>query len=473
MVVLENVSYTYPFQDKPAVQNISLSLQRGEVSLVTGASGCGKSTLVRLINGLCPHFYKGTHDGRIEIDGEDITEKPLQEIAAKVGTVFQDPELQFFALNVDDEIAFSHEWQEKTPLQIQKIVQDAATSLGIDHILNASIHDLSEGQKQKVALASVLSLRPKVVVLDEPSANLDPESTEELALLIGELKAAGMTVLIVDHRLYWLREIADRVMVMEEGRIVCEGKFSLLDDKELCRNYGLRSPDVEDARVSLPDCPREGKIQLKDIYFSYRTGPRIFSGVSFALPQKVVGIIGGNGTGKTTLARILTGLNKMQAGEIRIDGEKQSPRKVLKRSSIVLQNTDHQLHMSSVVQELAISSGIDKLKAQDKQELLDFLAEFDLAHLANRHPQSLSGGEKQRLVIACGMVKNPEILILDEPTSGLDGRNMLRIAGMIRKAAKNGACVMVITHDLELLGAVCDYALRLPLEQEMAQQISE
>ena len=463
MIIIEKASYTYPFQDMPAISDISLSVGKGEVCLVTGASGCGKSTLVRLVNGLCPHFYLGHLRGHIRIDGKDTTSVSLRDIAAKVGSVFQDPERQFFALNVDDEIAFAHEWREKSSSEIKKTVEQYAAIFGISHLLGASLHGLSEGQKQKVALASVMSLQPNILVLDEPSANMDPESTQELTRLIAEVKAAGITVLIVDHRLYWLKDVADSVVVMEKGKIACKGDFSLLNNADLCQQYGLRSPDVIDQRLTLPDCPDEGKIQVRNLHFGYRHGPEIFKGESFALPGKVVGIIGENGTGKTTLARILTGLNKMQDGEIRLDGEMLLPKQILQRTSIILQNTDHQLHMNTVIRELAISCGRDALNHADRTFLLAFLGAFDLAHLAKRHPQSLSGGEKQRLVIACGMVKEPEILILDEPTSGLDGKNMTRVANMIKKASRNGACVLVITHDLELLSTVCDYALRLPL----------
>ncbi|MCG8473550.1 MAG: energy-coupling factor ABC transporter ATP-binding protein, partial [Desulfobacterales bacterium] len=160
MIELKNVTYTYPFQETPAVKELSLAVKKGEVTLVTGASGCGKSTLIRLINGLCPHFFKGTFEGEIHHNGVSSKNRSLQQIAAQVGTVFQDPELQFFALNVDDEIAFAHEWQGKSVDKTWAVVRETAERLGISHILNASIHDLSEGQKQKVALASILSLAP-------------------------------------------------------------------------------------------------------------------------------------------------------------------------------------------------------------------------------------------------------------------------------------------------------------------------
>jgi len=469
MIELQHVTYTYPFQEKPAVRDISLTVNKGEVTLVTGASGCGKSTLVRLVNGLCPNFFQGSLDGEIRHNGILSAKKDLQQLSAEVGTVFQDPEMQFFALNVDDEIAFAHEWLGKPRQEIEEVVKQTAAQLNITHILSSSIHDLSEGQKQKVALADILSLSPSMVVLDEPSANLDPESTEGLAELIRDLKTRGIAVLVVDHRLYWLEGVADRVVVMSDGEIVAQGEYSLLEDSALRTRYGLRSHHVPDTRATLPPLPPTGHLEVQGLTFGHGNGPTLYRNASFALPQGVTGIIGDNGTGKTTLARLLTGLTKPREGEIAISGDKVKPKHLLKHAGIVLQNTDHQLHMNSVLQEVAMASGIHRIRKENRANLLAFLDRFGLAHLAERHPQSLSGGEKQRLVIACGLAQKPDIFILDEPTSGLDGHNMQRIATMMRDAADSGTSVVVITHDLELLHLACDVALRLPFSHEQQE----
>lgn len=438
MIELNKVTYTYPFQKQPAVQNISFSVNPGEAVLVTGASGCGKSTLVRLVNGLCPHFFLGEIEGNIRRNGVACQDQTLKEISTLVGTVFQDPELQFFAMNVDDEIAFAHEWLGKSAEQIRSIVDKTARRLGITEILSASIHELSEGQKQKVAIGSVLSLAPAILVLDEPSANLDPESTRDLARLISGLKARGIAVLVADHRLYWLEDVVDRVLVMHKGTIAVQGDFSILEEPGFKETYGLRSHRVEDVRQTLPLLPDSGHIHVKNLTFAHKNGPLLYENASFFLGKGVTGIIGDNGTGKTTLARLLTGLNRMKQGKIFINGKHIPCKQVLKRSSLILQNTDHQLHMNSVVQEIAMASGILNPGNAKKEELMAILQRFGLKHLAERHPQSLSGGEKQRLVIACGLAANPDIFILDEPTSGLDGRNMKRIADMIQSAADDG-----------------------------------
>ena len=457
MIRFERVTYTYPFQTCPAVSDISFSVRPGELVLCTGASGCGKSTLMRLANGLCPHYFQGTLEGRVLIGGEPTDARPINAIAREVGTLFQDPEQQFFALNVEDELAFAHEWQGVSPEAIAAKIDEAARAFRLGPILSSSIHELSEGQKQKVGLASILSQGPRALILDEPSANLDPEATEDLACKLAELKERGMAILVVDHRLYWLEGIADRVLVMREGRIAERGGFDLLYDDALRGRCGLRAARIDDPRRTLPDCaeellePGEGGLAVSGLRFAYSGKPALFDGVDVSIPAGVTALIGDNGTGKTTLARLLTGLNAAQEGRFAIAGQPVPASKLLSRVGIVLQNADHQLHMKTVRQELEVSLSLAGCGADDVPGLLSL---FALEGLAERHPQSLSGGEKQRLVIACAFAKRPDVLILDEPTSGLDGRNMRRIAD---------ACVLVITHDLELMGLSCARALRLPL----------
>ena len=462
MLRCENVTYTYPHQQSPAVRDLSLSVKPGELVLCTGASGCGKSTLIRLLNGLCPHYFSGALQGRVLVNGAPTTEQTPPQLARQAGTLFQDPEQQFFALNVEDELSFALEWQGLGIETMRHAVAGAVRQFGLEEICQSSIHQLSEGQKQKVGLASLWTQRPQALVLDEPTANLDPESTAELALKLAQLKERGMAILVVDHRLYWLTDVVDRVVVMREGRIEAEGDFTMLHDAELRRRFGLREARVPDARRTLPGCTSaHGLIQARDLTHAHKGRKPLYEGVNFDLPGGVTAIIGHNGAGKTTLARILAGLDQQQNGEIFIRDQPCDAKQRMRHSGLVLQNADHQLHMRTVEQEVQTCLELAGQKNHDHARML--LEEFGLLHLAGRHPQSLSGGEKQRLVVDCALAKRPSLHIQDEPTSGLDGANMHRLAAAIERQAHQERSVLLITHDLELLAGMGRQALRLPL----------
>ncbi len=464
MISIRNLTYTYPFQNQAAVTSINLEVRAGEAVLLTGASGCGKSTITRLVNGLIPHYYQGNLEGEVRIKGEDTTTRSIRDLAQDIGTLFQDPESQFFAINVQDEIAMASEWRGLPAATIKDTLERVSAQFGIDTILDHSTLHLSEGQKQKVALAAISSLGPDILVLDEPSANLDPQSTDALAALLATYKEQGKAILIVDHRLYWLRDVVDRVLVIHEGKVVEQGAFGLLDDRGLQERYGLRRTDVTDTRETLPPLSpeRDPLVAMRGVHFAYTHAAPIFQDMDLALPAgAIIGLIGPNGIGKTTFAQLITGLLKAESGEFWLRSRPTSPQKLLRSASIVLQNSDHQLHMQTVVQEIMTSA--QAVRQITEAEARGLLEQYNLAHLADRHPQSLSGGEKQRLVIACGEAKTPDIFILDEPTSGLDGANMRIIARNARKNAERGACVLLISHDLELLQDICDMRLNFPL----------
>lgn len=483
MISFNHVSYRYPFQDTDAVSDLTFNVSPGSVVLVTGVSGCGKTTLMRLANGLCPHYYEGTLSGNVKIFGKDTQTSSVSEISELVGTLFQDPEDQFFALNVRDEMGFTLKTAGIDAKTVEKRIDDVAQRLRISELLKNSISALSEGQKQRVALAEILVTLPRALILDEPSANLDPEATARFAQELNTLKNAGYAILVVDHRLHWLKDVADEVIVMKEGRICRRGFFEILNDETLRREYGLRDAEVIDVREILPETDRHNCVlEAKGLTFDYEHSnhekgiaqfkklfsstvapsdrPVLLENINFTLPIGITALIGDNGSGKTTLARLITGLNRGE-GELFVRGRLMPSNELLKHAGLVLQNADHQLQMRSVREEIRACLFAAGQDAENESQIESLLDTFSLLPLADRHPQSLSGGQKQRLVIACALAKDPDILILDEPTSGLDGENMKRVAGVLNKAAANGKAVLLITHDLELLALCAQRAIRM------------
>ncbi len=459
MLRFSSVTYAYPHAAAPAVHDVSFRLAPGEAMLCTGRSGCGKSTLARLANGLAPHALRGVMSGEVRLAGTSTLDSTPAELAERAGTLFQDPERQFFALTVGDELALALQWRGWDAKAVKRAVEESARLLGIGDLLAHTIFGLSEGQKQKVALASLLAARPGLLVLDEPTANLDPESTAELARILAGLKEQGIALFIVDHRLHWARGLADSVLVLDNGRVAAHGDFALLDDDALRERHGLRAATVPDPRASLPGMEPAGPsafFACEDLAFAYPGGAPVFEGLglSFA-PGRITALTGENGAGKTTLARLLTGLERPRRGSVLAGREAVKPRKLARHAQVVLQNAGHQLRMRSVAAELDDAARGAVAERERPAAVRACLEDYGLGHLAQRHPQSLSGGEKQRLAVACAAVRRPRMLILDEPTSGLDGENMRRMAHSMKRAATEGACLLVITHDLELMNLVC------------------
>ncbi len=481
IVELENLNFQYKGSKDGSLVNVNLNIEEGQTVLLCGASGSGKTSIIRLINGLIPHYYSGELAGEVTVAGHDIKQTELHELAGTVGTVFQNPRSQFFSVDTDGEIVFGPENIGLEPKEIKSRMNDVVAEMNLDEILGRSIFDLSGGQKQRIACASVAALLPKIILLDEPSSNLDFDSIELLRGIITEWKRQGKTIVISEHRLWYLKDVADRVIYVENGRLAKEWsgeEFTSLKEDEV-KKYKLRPIVLEeepirqirgDAASSV--CEIQSAIELKDFYFSYKRRPYLLVKKKFKesdgdllnlnipelkLPQgKVIGLVGPNGTGKSTFLRCLCGLEGDCKGRIVSDGVTYKGRQRLKLCYMVMQDVNHQLFTDSVKSEVMLS-----MKEEDDKRCDELLNRLGLIEYKDTHPMALSGGQKQRVAIASALASDAKILLFDEPTSGLDYSHMEKVAELLQQLANAGATVIVSTHDPELISECCDFVLGL------------
>lgn len=456
-VRLENVSFQYQSANEPNISNINLSIPEGEFVVLTGGSGCGKTTVTRLINGLAEKFYEGKLKGKVSVLGKSISEYPLYEIGESVGSIFQDPKSQFFASITEDEIAFGCENYGVSYEEMELRVSDAIGQINGNALRGKEIYPMSSGEKQKIAVASVCAVNPKIYVFDEPSANLDMYSVEALKDLMKKLKKDGHTIIVAEHRLYYLTELADKFYYMKKGCIEAvwtSSELLVLTDNDRKR-YGLRAADIRLLQPDSNDNPGEKKsLTVQDLSFAYKKNV-IFHNLSFqAFAGDLIAVVGHNGIGKTTLSHILCGIKKENSGKILFNGEEVAARKRKKSAYFVMQNTDCQIFGDSVLEELKLNS-----KNVAEEQLEDLLKLYGLYELKEQHPATLSGGQKQRLTLAVSDRIDTPVLILDEPTSGLDYHNMEKISDHLKELAKQGKTIFVITHDYEFAAMACNKVL--------------
>ncbi|MDR2106116.1 MAG: ABC transporter ATP-binding protein [Coriobacteriales bacterium] len=476
-IEFENVSFAYGAlseRKQLVLDGVSLQIPRGECVCVTGASGCGKTTLTRLVNGLIPSFFEGTKQGRVLVKGVEIERWEMDDLCRTVGSVFQNPRSQFFNLDTTSELAYGCENLGVSREETLRGVAQATELLNLESLLERDIHDLSGGQRQLLALGAVCAMGADIFVLDEPTANLDAVSTQAVKRALQSLKKQGTTILIVEHRLHWLEGLADRVVRMEAGRIVDDWSaraFSTLSTSELAQ-MGLRAWSLRDLRLerlvgfaqsSTPSTLSETPtlvVQADGLRAGYTPHKGVLKGLSFsARGGHTIAVVGRNGQGKSTLARVVAGLMRESYGGISVDARPLAARDRAGSIYLVLQESGYQLFASSVRKEFAVG-----MKPSDKDGAAradDLIARFGLAERSERHPASLSGGEKQRLALAVGVHAGAQLLMLDEPTSGLDRANMQRCAQEIRRLADSGRCVFVITHDAELVALACDQVIEV------------
>ena len=452
IVKMDDFSFRYTDSKSDNLSDMDITIKKGEFVLLTGKSGCGKTTFTRCVNGLIPDFFEGRLCGTCSICNMNIEKYETVNYSPYVGSVFQDPRSQFFTLHVKTEIAFGGENLGMERKDIQRGLNKAVKILKIENLLNKSIFNLSSGEKQKVAIASSYATGVHVFVLDEPSANLDTYGTRQLFEVLNELKRRGNTIIISEHKIYYLKGLVDRTILMQNGRIK-----EIMTEKEFAEkpltwfsDNGLRQINLSKIKPVLPDIKPISKdvgIAAENISFYYDKNVPLWENVSFkAEGGDIVGIIGKNGAGKSTLFRVLMGLEKPKLGKIYMNGKYASKKIRKKNSFYVMQDVDYQLFAPSVLEETLLGTSKSN---EEKEKAINILKYFGLDPYVNVHPSELSGGQKQRLSIALAYMSNNKFLFLDEPTSGLDGENMLLVRDAICKLAQKGCCIFVITHDYE------------------------
>ncbi len=464
MVELKNVSFRYGSENvecmyASSLKNIDLTVKTGECVLLTGPSGCGKTTILRLINGLIPHFYPGELSGDILIDGGSVKERELYDTALIIGTVFQNPRTQFYNVDTTGELAFGCENRGLPEQEIYTRIDRTVAHFRMASLMDRNIFRLSDGEKQKIACASVNVSEPKIILLDEPSANLDYTATLMLRELILRWKAEGKTIIAAEHRIAYLWDIIDRAVVLRDGEIV--GEFTGNGKEELTQNQltqmGLRTTVTESPAEMQMDSFREGDrpITLRNFHFAYHGEKKNIVDIPILqiAAGQITAIVGANGAGKTSFLNCFCGLEKRCKGTLEYEGKLYDSKSRKKLCFMVMQDTGNQLFTESVLDEVLIS--LKKGTANEKETAMEIIRNLDLADFADRHPQSLSGGQKQRLAIACALASGRELLLLDEPTSGLDYAHMKETAALLEKLRSMGTTILVVTHDSELIRACC------------------
>ena len=462
MIKMDNVSFSYRGGDRAGgVEGIDLEIPTGQVVVLCGESGCGKTTLTRLVNGLAPEYYEGELAGAVSIDGTVVSKTPLPIVSRKVGSVFQNPRSQFFNVGTTDEIAFGCENQGLPAEEIYRRIGHAADEIGVRPLLDRSLFALSGGEKQKIACASVSAMEPDVFVLDEPSSNLDISTIADLKETVRAWKRAGKTVVVAEHRLYWLMDVADRVVYLRDGRIAEDWaveEFRRLPDGELAAR-GLRSlhPASFAGRALPPKVGGEGpRLVVEGLSFGYGRDPAIDIERLNLPVGEVVGVLGPNGAGKTTFARCLCGLEKRAKGKIALGGSQHPLSCATGKGYLVMQDVSHQLFTESVLDEVLLSFPGDDAP-RDRERVAELLGKLGLEGLAGAHPMSLSAGQRQRVAIASAKASGKDLVVFDEPTSGLDFVRMGEVAECLAGLASEGKAVLVITHDPELVFRCCSF----------------
>jgi len=496
LIEIKNLSFKYANSKKNALNKITLKISDSEFILLAGPSGCGKSTLCRCINSLVPSFYGGKISGSVNVQNIDATHTQTKEMAKIVGMVFQDPENQLISTDVEREIAFGLENQGLPKTTISKRIEEVLDTIGIEQLRNRQISTLSGGEKQKIAIASVLVLQPEILVLDEPTSELDPKGAEEVIQLVKRLNEDfGLTVLLSEHRIDRVLQYVDRIIVMENSKISYDG-----NTREWIHHVGKTIPDIGVPPVTrlsvalqnkkieskIPLTIKEGRqnfskifesnkfkkinyssngqynnkpniaIRAKDVVFKYPNSKIILNGINLnILKGEFVSIIGRNASGKTTLAKMFNGLLKPSKGNIEvnhINTKNISVENLSRYVGYVFQDPNVHLFADIVEEEITFmmqNLGFELKTIEDSLEKM--LSNFDLNYCRYSYPRSLSTGEKQRVALSSILATRPQFLILDEPTRGLDYEMKRNLMFHLKSYQRDGGTIIFISHDIELI----------------------
>ena len=434
MITFEGLSFSYGNMNEEQLKSLNLQIERGEFVLLCGRSACGKTTATKCINGLIPHFSEGKYSGAVFVKGKDVANTPIYKISEDVGSVFQNPKTQFFNLDSNSELVF-----------------------GMENLLGRSVFDLSGGEKQILALASIYAVNPDIYVLDEPTANIDKEGIDRLHEILAKLKQMGKTIVISEHRLYFLMDLVDKAVYIEHGtiqRIYTGNEFRALDDNERIR-LGLRCFTLDGQKKKVPTQSKDGVLKISNLSISYGQNFIIKDASFTANRGDIIAVTGHNGSGKSAFLRVLCGLVKEKSGKIVFEDKAYSYKGRRALCYMTMQDVVHQLFADSVWEEFSLLS-----KNVDEQSITDILRRLDLLDYKEKHPMTLSGGQKQRLALAVATLANKDIVIFDEPTSGLDYGNMLKVSELIRELSI-GKIVFVATHDRELVELLCNRQIEI------------
>ncbi|WP_421777667.1 energy-coupling factor ABC transporter ATP-binding protein [Gardnerella sp. KA00603] len=531
LLELKNVSFQYGTNRSEntssvddntyALNRVNLKIYPGEFVGIIGPSGSGKTTLASLFSGAIPHHYSGELLGSVKIAGQDTKNLALTNIACLIGSVIQDIDAQMVAANVEDELLFGLENFGVPHDEIPNRIASSLETVGISDLRNRDLDTLSGGQKQKVAIAAILALKPKVLVLDEPTCALDPVSSRMIFSILQNLnKKFGITIVVIEQKVALLSEYCNRLIVLSKGELVLDAPVSLaLKDIELLRKVGINYPrtthlikQLQDEQICNPaeltvgveetvntivktlrtdysklsnsnnsnnaesvlefnketfikannsDNSNKPCLSINNVSFAYANGVKALKDVSFnANSGELIALIGRNGAGKTTITKIINGLLRPTEGSVAIDGiDTKSLRisQIAKYVSTLFQNPDRQLCKETVLEEVTLSCIlIGQNEDEAKAHAMEIIDELELDSKAS--PFMLSRGQRQMVALAATVVTNPKILLLDEPTCGLDYKECMRIMQVVERLRKNGCCVIMVCHDMEV---VLDYATRL------------